>query len=412
MREYGRHWRGVWIAAVLVHAAAGCAEDSQRVPVVPEQEVGEVGEDASFAPERSESAPWGRGPALSCEEIRPAALGPSRSFITRANAPEADCGPGTGDGAGYLALYNAGQFGAQAWNVVFRDGTDTGNLLTGGDLALGVIPQPSGFHIVRIPPGGATLTVYSSRGELLRTVPLTDAGNVPFDVAEDPRGGVLVAQWASGEGDTQVLRFQFFDTRGQPRSEPVVLRSAPRSEERSVIAGVDTRGRVLLLLREPGSDTWVGQWLQRDGAALTEPFAVPLPADASSVVLEPLVEGGLALRVEGEWVLRFPSEEAEALPAPAWLAAHPGSDLYRIRNGRAYALVPPPTLVEGSGCRESIRLFSSDGTDCGELVLPFGAGTCLGRPGIALDGTVIQQLQLAIPAADQCAWRWWPRLLR
>jgi hypothetical protein len=409
-------------AALLAYAAAGCAVeqpgDERRIekdthlapPDIPAQE--QVEEEA---PEGSLSAQRNSGHVLSCEEIRPEELGPSTSFITRANGPEADCGPGTGDGAGHLALMNSGPFGATAWNVVSRTGVDTGNLILGGDLAIDILPQPSGFHVIRIPPGGASLTVYSSDGEFLRRVPLTLDDESALDVAADTRGGTLAARWEPGEDGSQVLSFQPIDSKGRPRSEPVVVATAPAGEERFVLGGVDARGRVLLLWPGPeGSATWVGQWLNRNGNALTEPFTFPAPAASfPGGSLKPLNGSGLALRLGEEWVLRFPSGQADVLPAPDWLAAHPGSALIPIRNGRAYALVPPATFVEGSGCRESLLFFASDGTACGELVLPFGGSTCFGRQlGIALDGTVIQQIELGIPANNQCAWRWWPRLLR
>jgi hypothetical protein len=75
--------------------------------------------------------------------------------------------------------------------------------------------------------------------------------------------------------------------------------------------------------------------------------------------------------------------------------------------------VLPPTPIAGSGCQERLRFYTRDGEDCGDLTVPFGGSDCTGRRlGIGLDGTVIQQIELNIPANDQCAWRWWPRLLR
>jgi hypothetical protein len=71
---------------------------------------------------------------------------------------------------------------------------------------------------------------------------------------------------------------------------------------------------------------------------------------------------------------------------------------------RAYALVPSSTLVEGSGCQERLLFYSREGVSCGELTLPFGGSSCTGRKaGIGLDGTVVQQIELNIPANDQCA---------
>jgi hypothetical protein len=246
----------------------------------------------------------------------------------------------------------------------------------------------------------------------LNSVPVADR-NEPVAVTTDPRGGTLAARWTPAQRSPQHLTLQSFDLEGRPRSEPITVRTVTGSDFLHVAIGADTRGRVLLLWTEPGLDTWVGQWLRLNGRALTRPFAVPLPENGSPDLLRPLIGGGLVLRSGAAWVLRFPSGEAQALPAPDWLVAHPDTDLVLIRNGRAYALVPPPILVHGSGCRESLLLFSEEGAACGEFLLPFGGSICAGRRiGIALDGTVIQQIELNIPANDQCAWRWWSRLLR
>ncbi|WP_218920847.1 hypothetical protein [Melittangium boletus] len=362
-------------------------------------------------PEESEPSPPGR--VLACADILPGEPGPGRSIILRANAREADCGPGTGDGAGSLALTNSGPLGATGWNIVSREGLDTGNRFFGGDLAIAILSQPRGFHVVSIPPGGATLTAYSSVGEFLRTVTLTERGNVPFTMALDPLGGTLVAQWDPRENGTQVLTFQFLDATGLPRTASLDVVSAPQGESRGVIAGVDTQGRALLLWREPGSSVWVGQWRNRDGTAVAQPFTFPAPASTFGGLLSPLAGGGLALRSGDQWVASFPSGRALKQSAPEWLASHPGSTLVLIRGQQANALVPPPTLVEGSGCQESLLFFATDGTACGELLLPFGGGSCFQRGlGVAPDGTVIQQVDLNIPSNNQCAWRWWPRLLR
>jgi hypothetical protein len=405
----GRHWGEVWAATLLACAMVGCSVEPPRgepPEIVAEHEQAEDSE-----PQEGISAQWQGGPPLSCEEIRPEGLGPSTSFITRANAPEADCGPGTGNGAGYLALLNSGPFGAVAWEVVSRRGVETGGL-AGGDFGYFLLPQPRGFHVVTTPLSGAFLTVYSAEGRALRSIAVAGRDE-PLAVAADPRGGTLVARWVLGEGDTQVLTLQFYDSSGEPQASPVVVRTVPRGESPAVAAGVDVRGRVLGLWREPGEAAWVGQWLERNGSALTEPFAVGLLPPEAPLLLRPLSGGGLALRIGEAWELQFPSGVPEGWPAPAWLAENPGSDLVLIRRGRAYALVPPPTFIAGSGCQESLLLFARDGTACGELTLPFGGSTCAGRRvGIALEGTVIQQIELNIPANNQCAWRWWPKLLR
>ena len=423
---YSGRCLGEVLAAVLfAHAAAGCTGEPTGGQVLrmegsapthqdpPDEQAREDPVPPDAAPEESDSDPGHSMQVLACADILPGEPGSGRSIILRANAPEANCGPGTGDGAGSLALTNSGPLGATGWNIVSREGLDTGNRFFGGDLAIDILSQPRGFHVIRIPPGGATLTAYSSVGEFLRSVTLTERGGVPFDVVVDPRGGTLVAQWDPREGGTQALTFQFFDATGLSRTAPIDVVSAPQSESRAVAAGVDTQGRALLLWQESGTGAWVGQWRNRNGAAITEPFTFPAPASTFGGLLSPLAGGGLALRNGDQWVAGFPSGRPLAQPAPGWLVSHPGTSLALIRGQRANALLPPPTLVEGSGCQETLLFFATDGTACGELALPFGGGSCFQRKlGIAPDGTVIQQLDLNIPSNNQCAWRWWPRLLR
>lgn len=411
-------WVGRVLAAALLSLGVGCGGDpapsglpaAESPPVsheVPEAPATVAPPEEELLSPESEDARR----ALSCEELRPGGLGVERSIVLGANAPEADCGPGTGDGSGSLALLNSGRFGATAWSVVTRGGEDTGKRLQGGEAAIALLPQPRGFHVVRAPPGGTSLSVYSSEGEGLGTVPLTGSAQEPFAVAADPRGGTLIARWAPRADGTQVLTFQVLEAEGSPRMEPVEVLSGPARTDRFVTAGVDTKGRVLLLWPEAGSALWAGQWRKRNGKALTPLFTFPAPTTARGGQLVALAGGGLALRSEGQWRSRFPSGAAEVEPAPAWLASHPGSELILIRGRRANALVPPPTFVAGSGCQESLLFFTRDGTACGELRLPVDAGsTCFQRrPGIAREGTVIQQLTRA---DNQCAWRWWPRLLK
>jgi hypothetical protein len=316
---------------------------------------------------------------------------------------------------GALALMNSGPFGATAWNVVSPEGIDTGNLIAGGDMGNTLWPQPNGFHNLRAPPSGTSLTAYASDGTFLRRLQLgggLDAGGryVPLAAAADPQGGSLFAKWAPGEGGTEVLTFQFLDATGLPRTAPGELLSLPQSDKRFIIAGVDTLGRALLLWGEYGETPWVGQWLNRSGEPLTKPFTFPAPTSAFEGSLHPLAGGGLALRSERQWLSHFPSGEAVAQPAPKWLVSHPGSELFLIRGQQANVLVTVPRLVEGSGCQESLLFFASDGTACGELLLPVSEGTCSGRQlGVGRDGTVIQQLA---SSDKQCSWRWWPALLK
>lgn len=413
MDRYGKRLGEVLAAVLLLHAAAGCTVDTSPAREdPPNQQAREETEPPES--EDSLSAQWNTDPALSCEDIRPATLGPGRTLIyrSRGRPGEADCGPGTSDGRGSLALMNSGPFGSTAWDVVSRDGVPTGGVIAGGDVGNLLIPLPRGFQNFRFPPGGVLLNAYTTEGRALRSVRLNEDYRLPIDIVSDLRGGTVVAQWTPRTDGTQVLTFQFFDATGLPRAEPVEVASAPLSEGRGVFVGVDTKGRLLLLWSESSPDTWVGQWLKRNGRAITERFSFPRPTPAFFRGLRPLAGGGLALQSTDAWALLFPSGEPVVQPPPDWLASHPNADLFLIHGQRANVLVPPPTQVDGAGCRETLLLFASDGTACGEIALPFGRAFCGERPGVGVDGTIVQQIGLNIPANDQCAWRWWPALLK
>lgn len=416
------------VILLLAVGLAACVETAQEPELEtpgqrePAWRSGQDEEAAAPEPAEQEeavSAQWNTEHALSCADVRPEELGPSTSFITRANGPEAACGPGTGDGSGTLAVRNDGPLGVVAWTLVSIKAVPFGVTLLGGDFGSTLVPQRQGFHLlIDSFPAAARLQAYSSKGEFLRQTSILPVPIGALDVAADPFGGTVAAWWSSagGDGQTWNLRVQSFDEKGRPSASPRIVQTLHTSESPGVLVGVDQRGRPLVLWRASGAVVWTGQWLRQDGSARTPPFPATEASDPpvlSTAFLRPLVGEGLVLRLDDAWVRQFPSGEPTTLPTPSWLVANPGTDLTLIRHGRAYALVPPPTFIAGSGCQESVRLFTSTGESCGELVLPFGGSVCSGRSlGIARDGTVIQQIELNIPANDQCAWRWWSRLLR
>lgn len=410
--------RGQWgkvLATVLWVQAVGCSSDEPAPKGPP---------DAEEAPSALPTPPQAQvpvppsapeGPAPACEGLLPEQLGPSRSIAVKALAPYADCGGGTSDGAGFLALMNSGSSGAAAWDVVSGEGVATGKWIGGGQGSADPMPQAQGFLIYRSADHGGLLYAFSSVGARLNYQQLTNAyayEDYP-SVAADPQGGMLSAVWKTRPGNLQVLTYQFFDAVGAPLGAPTELGTLPLDEKREVVAGVDTQGHALLLWPEPGGRTWAGQWLSRQGGPLTQPFKFPAFAVSTSYWrLSPLAGGGLALQRDGQWVARFPSGEAGVQPAPAWLARHPGTRLVLIRNQQANALVLVPKM-SGVRCQESLLVFASDGTACGELRFPPDGNTCsLRRLGVGRDGTVIQQLDLGVQATPQCSWRWWPGLLR
>ena len=410
----GWQW-GKVLAAVLCVQAVGCSSDEPAPTGPPDAE------EAPSAPPTPPQAqvpvppspPEDPAPASACEGLLPEQLGPSRSIVVDALSPEVYCGSGRSDGAGFLALLNSYSHGVDVWQVVSGEGVATGKRMGFGDGAGYPVPQPQGFLVSRFTSRGEELMAFSSLGEQLNHQQLTDMYDDYPSVAYDPQGGALAAVWKTRPGNLQVLTYRFFDAVGMPLGETLELGALPLDENRDVVAGVDTKGRALLLWPEPGGRNWTGQWLSRQGGPLGQPFTFPAPAvSASFWLLDPLAGGGLALRGGEQWVARFPSGEAVAQPAPAWLASHPGSRLALIRNQQANVLAPVPTM-SGAGCQQSLLVFASDGTACGELVFPPDGSNCSPRSlDVGRDGTVIQKLELSAQATPQCSWRWWPGLLR
>jgi hypothetical protein len=405
----------VLVTAVLVLTLGGCTVE-QSWGGSEDMEGAQTEAPEFLEQEESVSELGSAGQALSCEDIRPEELGLSRSVILRANGPEAACGPGVSNGAGYLALLNSGPLGAVAWTVVTANGRPTGTLF-GGTEGARLVPLRSGFHILRFSfPNNVTLSAHSADGQFLRQHLLSPGPIEAVDIAPDPRGGVVIAWWTPGESGAWNMMLQAFDEKGRPRFAPRTVMTVSTSEPPGILVGVDQRGRTLVLWLTAESSTWKGQWLRWDGTARSTPFLAaedPNPSDVLGSRLQPLSGEGLVLQLHSQWVRQFPSAEPTSLPAPSWLADNPGTELTLIRRGRAYVLVPPPSPIEGSGCQERLRFYTREGVACGDLTLPFGGSSCMGRqPGIGPDGTVVQQIELNIPANDQCAWRWWPRLLR
>ncbi|SEK24192.1 hypothetical protein SAMN05444354_10175 [Stigmatella aurantiaca] len=433
--------RGRWqkmVTAVLLAQAWGCSDvdPSPGVPLTPEAapsaQVPSTPAVPATPPAASEDpfAPPEPPRALSCEDIVPADLGKSRSIALDGRAGrEADCGPGTSDGAGFLVLMNSFRLGYTAWDAVSSEGVPTGQLIYGGDLTNTIVPQPRGFHVSlnAFSPEGLALKPYTSQGEALSVNRLTTAYELTTRLSPDPQGGALFAVWEPREGNTQALEYQFLDSTGVARAARTQVLSAPGGG-RPLLTGVDTQGRGLLLWQSPGDgNTWHGQWVEWNGSAVTQPFPFVLPSVANGT-LQPLAGGGLALRSNaGQWTAVFPSGQAAIQPAPAWLADHPGTQLVLIRGQQAHALIPPPATVEGIGCQPSLLLFTQDGTACGAVQFPALQDTCSGRQlNVGVDGTVVQYVETLVPPEvcdeddacspsnekEQCAWRWWPGLLR
>jgi hypothetical protein len=409
--------RGVFslLAALVLWSGGGfgCGEGvspgpepAAREPVEEWDALPPPGEDAEEAPDVS--AAW-NSPSRSCEGLVPSGPGEGR-FVSRDSEGE-QCLPGAADGRGDLAL---GIFSAMldsaSWGVFTPEGTPSGSF-SGGVVNV-LLPQKSGFQLVSLAFGSRLVSfrAFSRTGaplvqrELLG--PSTGVEN-SWSAVVDPRGGSVVSwvRFGATPGTWQVV-VQRFGTPGQPRSPLLVAREGTGTPPPFTLVGADTQGRALVLWNEPGTSSLRGRWLRRnetftsDFLVLSDATGLSTPREGGTV-LSPLIGGGLALNLGGEWVASIASKKTSVSPAPAWLAARPGTTFSIIRGGRGYAL-----LSSAPEAQNELEILAPAGNSCGEVRLP---AEDLREVRVGRDGTVIARVT---PAEDfVCTWRYWSRLL-
>ncbi len=196
-----------------------------------------------------------------------------------------------------------------------------------------------------------------------------------------------------------------------------------------IAIGVDGAGRILVVWeggKTCGPGTIAARWFAPNGSPLTEVFVAAVGAGWLPSVLARLPDGSLALKDEaGEWQLRFADGVAGAEPAPAWLAARPGTRLRLARGGRAVALYPANQPVPASPAAW-VEVLTPAGESCGVTDFPaadwsgWGWWTPLDTFDIGTDGTIVQTVSdlptgsCTAPSGDVlgcCLYRYWPRAL-
>jgi hypothetical protein len=144
-----------------------------------------------------------------------------------------------------------------------------------------------------------------------------------------------------------------------------------------------------------GGDEFVARWFGGDEKPITGWFSAGRGAGGNSaVVLRPVIGGGAAMQVNGNWTLTFRSGVASADAPFPWLTSQ--TDIMTIRGGRGYAVVS-----RGSNNRDVVQLFSASGQSCGAVRFSTQG------LGVAPDGTVIGS-----QGDNGCTHPFWPGLLR
>jgi hypothetical protein len=353
-----------------------------------------------------------------CDGLVPDSAPPFVTFAASGSAG-ATCVGGTGDGTGHVAV-GLRQGDVVRWTVFSPGGARTGEasgrnldeLLRQPEGWLGVVSTPlfSPFEEaehVRLRTDGSLETM---------TALTPPAGFLVSDVriAADPSGGSGVAAAVTGTGGTHPSRTEAFrfDASGALLHGGSNVMSTTDPMVSFLGVGVSRRGETIVTFREPGFLVW--SWLSRDGSLLATGNATQVAAGAADPVhLEPLLDGAVAARFDGVWSVVIPHLATTIAPAPAWLAATPGTALRFTRGNRGYAVLPPPGEALAD-CAQVVQLRAPSGTLCGQITIREGSGACAG--GVieqGWDGTLIRQSARDGCSGESCSCtvHAWPRLL-
>lgn len=331
-------------------------------------------------------------PADECDGLMPGAL----PAPVVASLPQNSCLDGTSDdGTGnFLLGYTAGSITSFPNYLFFtiQDGkaVQIGDFVPGGDeSATYVHSQPSGFTSFELTGlrGASELLNYSHEGKRTSVTPVTGGDfppNTPSAAAGvDPSGGMAVVRHTHSAAGWKGT-YQRFDKTGVAETPEVTIDNTVREVSN---VGVALSGHALVIGRQP-SGAWQGRWLARDGAALTDWFALDGPAEPNrAAALWFLLDGGVAVgfspyRVNDQapgvtWRFAVRDAKAVAEPLPAWLQARASNSYAAVRGGRAYASWGPP----GQCAAGDVEVLSTAGKSCGCVNAPHGSGLNIGRDG-------------------------------
>jgi hypothetical protein len=275
--------------------------------------------------------------------------------------------------------------------------------------------QPSGFtrfgSFAALP--GATLSWYSHDGELQSKVDFVpdaqDHGHFQSAAAVDPSGGMVLIRSHMPDGEW-LTEYERFDKTGRVEVPWVSIGRGPLAV---VAAGVALSGDVLVLAGSPDSsqnrDDRQARWLARDGAPITDWFAVTdailfpafeFLADGSLVLREAFRGGG----IDAPYLARFEDGRAGSSRLPDWLAQRSHNELGVIRSGKGYA-----SWGSQGSCGGQLEVVAASGRSCGCIAVPhLGDLTRIGRDG----SLMVPWTELHPSGPGTCKYDLYPQLLK
>lgn len=381
--------------------------------------------------------------ANDCIGLAPPALPGAISFQIRdsiASSPNF-CGMPIGDGNGSVALktFQGSHFGKPQWTILSPSGQQVGSFgFWSGDA------WPTRWK-AGLSPGGFIGYGGSSTQQMVVVESFFESG-VPYGAARvngsaafapDPNGGLFaVGRFNTGSGPSLPPpddKAEMFGSGAEVRWGPVTL-----GTDAAVFGlGVDLLGRAVVILdgaAQFGAGSIAAVWFDANGVPATGIFQILSgfqPGPSTWFETSPLIGGGLALRRmdapsdsmqeerrTSRWLLVLPSGTSSTLPAPAWLAQRPDTDMHLARSGGAYVFLPWAT--DANVCSQQVEVVSPSGNSCGKLDFPVDGSACRTRElRLGLDGTVMQMLPASREQNEPpgstvytCTLRYWPAALR
>ena len=340
-----------------------------------------------------------------------------------------ECAPGTTDGSGTMVLPTLPTGSAPPGTFLFRfvalDGVVKGSFTdTISDIYIfGLFEQANGFVVARY----NNFTPSHEEPASVFTVSPTGAKGPPQFIGSDfitsaanPVGGAVTAQILSFAGSDVVSWDEAANRRWTVHTTMEV-----------VSVGVDRKGATLVIANQKPGDSSNRRafWIDPSGVAGPDfvfgsaaSQLVPRVGDGFFVYdyVPPLVTAVLPVGEMGTPLAQIDSFATETKAPPAWLAARPHKGLHMVHGGAGYALIDPADDV--ASCGQQIEVLAPSGKSCGTASFSIAGGACrTGRLTVGYDGTVIQQLPVAMEPVSEiapgfsehaCTWRYWPGFFR
>jgi hypothetical protein len=258
-------------------------------------------------------------------------------------------------------------------------------------------PQPSGYQSASA--GSTGFSTYSDTGTRLAFDPIVGGSGAP-----DPAGGTVMTFYQPQGESTPPLLIVRYDQKGVRRTAAAVV----AENANPVAVGITPGGWTLALYRSfADAATIFGRWFDDRNASQGDAFVVA--KSNAAAVLRPLADGRLALRLGEDWTAVFGQGE-QGNPAPDWLSSRPGTSLFVVEGGRAYAL---PAATASACVLQKVEIVAVSGKACGEVsAVPPPSCTILQPFDIGPDGTLAQAFEEGGGSQITCGLQWWPGLLR